>query len=218
MTTKTYRLSANDIDARWHVLDAAGTPLGRVASEAAKLLLGKHKATYEPHLAMGDYVVVLNAAKVALTGDKTRQKVYYHHSGYPGGLAERTYVQQMARDPGRILERAIRGMLPHNVRGRELFRHLKVYAGAVHPHEAQFRAGTGERARKTAAKAAAVVAAPRAVVATEGARLTGSLARYRREELDTEARRLGIAVQSGWTKTDVATAIQGMYEANPVTA
>ena len=216
MTTKTYRLSANDIDARWHVLDAAGTPLGRVASEAAKLLLGKHKATYEPHLAMGDYVVVLNAAKVALTGDKTRQKVYYHHSGYPGGLAERTYIQQMARDPGRILERAIRGMLPHNVRGRELFRHLKVYTGAVHPHEAQFRAGTGDRARKTAAKAAAVASAT-AVIASEGARLSGSLARYRREELDTEARRLGITVQSGWTKTDVAGAIQGIYEANPVT-
>ena len=155
MTTKTFRLSANDIDARWHVIDAAGHPLGRIASEAAKILLGKHKPTYEPHLAMGDYVVIVNAGKVALTGDKTRQKVYYRHSGYTGGLRERTYIEQMDRDPGRVVEKAIKGMLPHNVRGRELFRHLKVYSGAEHPHEAQFKAGTGDRARKSAAKAAA---------------------------------------------------------------
>ncbi len=227
MTTKTYRLSANDIDARWHVIDADGHPLGRIASEAAKILLGKHKATYEPHLAMGDYVVIVNAEKVAITGDKTRQKVYYRHSGYPGGLKERSYIEQMDRDPGRVIEKAIKGMLPHNVRGRELFRHLKVYAGPQHPHEAQFNAGTGERARKTAAKAAVVASTPRAAAAAApsagaltdaAARLSGSLARFRREELDAEAARLGIALQSGWTKTDVADAIQGVYDANPVTA
>lgn len=155
MTTKTYRLHAGSFDRAWHVIDAQGKPLGRVASEAAKLLLGKHKPTYEPHLAMGDYVVIINAAKVELTGEKTRQKVYYRHSGYPGGLKERSYIEQMDRDPGRVLEKAIKGMLPHNVRGRELFRHLKVYSGAEHPHEAQLRAGTGDRARKSAAKAAA---------------------------------------------------------------
>ena len=155
MTTKTFRLSGNSMARKWLVIDAADRPLGRVASEAAQILLGKHKPTYEPHLAMGDYVVIINAAKVALTGEKTRQKVYYRHSGYPGGLKERSYVEQMDRDPGRVVEKAIKGMLPHNVRGRELFRHLKVYSGAEHPHEAQLRAGMGDRARKSAAKAAA---------------------------------------------------------------
>ena len=90
-----------------------------------------------------------------ITGNKAQQKVYYRHSGYPGGLKERSYVEQMDRDPGRVVEKAIKGMLPHNVRGRELFRHLKVYSGAEHPHEAQLRAGMGDRARKSAAKAAA---------------------------------------------------------------
>lgn len=150
MTTKTFRLSGNNLSQKWLVIDAAGRPLGRVASEAAQILLGKHKPTYEPHMAMGDYVVIINAAKVELTGEKTRQKVYYRHSGYPGGLKERSYIEQMDRDPGRVVEKAVKGMLPHNVRGRELFRHLKVYGGAEHPHEAQLRAGTGSRARKAA--------------------------------------------------------------------
>jgi len=152
---KTFRLSGNSMDRKWLVIDAAGRPLGRIASEAAQILLGKHKPTYEPHLAMGDYVVIINASKVELTGEKTRQKVYYRHSGYPGGLKERSYIEQMDKDPGRVVEKAIKGMLPHNVRGRELFRHLKVYSGAEHPHDAQLNAGTGDRARKSAAKAAA---------------------------------------------------------------
>lgn len=171
--TKTFRLSGRDMDRQWHVIDVAGRPLGRAASEIAQLLLGKHKPTYEPHLAMGDFVVVVNAAHVALTGNKAAEKVYYRHSGYPGGLRERSFEQQMVRDPRRVVERAVRGMLPHNVRGRELFRHLKVYAGAEHPHEAQVRAGQGARARRrvraeeraeaeTAAEAASPVA-----VATE---------------------------------------------------
>ncbi|MQC27674.1 MAG: 50S ribosomal protein L13, partial [Chloroflexi bacterium] len=153
MTTKTYRLRAADIDRAWQVVDASERPLGRVASEAARMLLGKHKPTYEPHLAMGDHVIIVNASKVALTGNKSEQKVYYRHSGYPGGLRTRSFEVQMERDPRRVLERAVRGMLPHNSLGRELFRHLKVYAGPEHPHAAQLMAGTGERARKRVAQA-----------------------------------------------------------------
>ncbi len=173
MTTKTYRLSAKEFDRRWHVVDAGGRPLGRVASEAARLLLGKHKPDYEPHLPMGDYVVVINASGVVLTGNKAQQKVYYRHSGYPGNLRQRTFEEQMERDPRKVVERAIRGMLPHTRLGRELFRHLRVYAGADHPHEAQLRAGTGARARRRAAAEAraaeAAVAAPPAeeIVADE---------------------------------------------------
>src|SRR5438045_5472056 len=99
MTTKTFRLSGNDIERSWHVLDAKGRPLGRVASEAARLLLGKHKPTYEPHLAMGDFVVIVNAKEVGVTGEKMQQKVYYRHSGYPGRLHERTLQEQLDKDP-----------------------------------------------------------------------------------------------------------------------
>ncbi|MYB41596.1 MAG: 50S ribosomal protein L13 [Chloroflexi bacterium] len=144
-------MSAKQFDRRWQVVDAGGRPLGRVASEAARLLLGKHKPDYEPHLPMGDYVIVINAAAVVLTGNKAQQKVYYRHSGYPGNLRQRTFEEQMERDPRKVLERAIRGMLPHTRLGRELFRHLRVYSGADHPHEAQLRAGTGARARRRAA-------------------------------------------------------------------
>lgn len=159
MTTKTYRLSGKAMDRKWHVLDAEGVPLGRIASEAAKLLLGKHKPTYEPHLAMGDFVVVVNASKVAFTGDR-QAKVYYRHTGYPGGLRERTLEDQLERDPRRVIEKAVKGMLPHNARGRELFRHLKVYRGPEHPHQAQVMAGTGARARKRGETSQAAVSAP----------------------------------------------------------
>ncbi len=162
MTTKTYRLSAKSMDRKWHLIDAEAKPLGRVASEAAKLLLGKHKPNYEPFLPMGDFVVIVNAERVAVTGMKTKRKIYYRHTGYPGGLRERTLEQQMARDPRRVLERSIKGMLPHNARGRELFRHLKVYVGGEHPHEAQFNAGSGARARKRVRQAAALAAAAEA--------------------------------------------------------
>lgn len=150
MTTKTYRLRGSEIEGRWHVIDAAGRPLGRVAAQASSLLLGKHKPTYEPHLTMGDFVVIVNAGKVAVTGNKATAKVYYRHSGYPGGLKQRTFQEQMDRDPRRPIETAVRGMLPHNARGRQLFRRLKVYAGPEHPHEAQVRAGEGARARRSA--------------------------------------------------------------------
>ena len=228
MTTRTYRLRRADMDRGWHVLDASGRPLGRLASEVSGLLLGKHKPTYEPHLPMGDHVVVVNADQVRITGNKATQKVYYRHSGYPGGLRERTFEEQMARDPRRVIERAVRGMLPHNSRGRELFRRLKVYVGPEHPHTAQVMAGTGARTRKRTARveveppAAAVVtpvAAPEVEVAaevaaepaTETARpaaRTGSLSRWRRSELDDEATRLGIEIDPAWKKADVIAAIE----------
>lgn len=146
ITQKTFRLSGNNLGEQWHVLDAAGRPLGRVAGEAARLLLGKHKPTYEPHLAMGDHVVVVNAGGVEVTGQKSLQKTYYRHTGYPGGLRERTLREQMAMDPTRVVERAVKGMVPHNARGRAIMRRLKVYAGPEHPHEAQVNAGRGKSA------------------------------------------------------------------------
>ena len=166
MTTKTFRLSGNAMDRRWHVIDATGRPLGRLASEVAQLLMGKHKPTYEPYLPMGDFVVVVNAKGTALTGNKALQKVYYRHTGYPGGLRERTFAEQFARDPRRVIEKAVKGMLPSNSLGRELFRHLKVYAGPDHPHQAQVNAGSGARARaavgasNVVASAAPAAAAP----------------------------------------------------------
>lgn len=150
MTTKTFRLSGNDLDRRWHVLDAGGRPLGRVANEAARLLLGKHKPTYEPHLAMGDFVIVINASRVEVTGTKRDDKIYYRHTNYPGGLRARSFQEQMNRDSTRVIERAVKGMLPSGVRGRAMLRMLKVYPDQTHPHQAQLAAGTGARARKSA--------------------------------------------------------------------
>ena len=315
MTTKTYRLRASDIERKWRVLDASGRPLGRIASDAARLLLGKHKPTYEPHLAMGDHVIVINAGEVILTGNKASQKVYYRHSGHPGNLHERSFAQQMERDPRKVIETAVKGMLPHNPRGRELFRHLKVYAGSEHPHEAQVNAGTGARARRRANAEARAAAAPAPAIEVEESvveepmveapvaeapaadepmveepvaeapaadepmveepvaeapaadepmveepvaeapaadepmveepvaeapaadepmveapaetveeavseaspeRLTGALSRYRRDELDAEAERLGITIESEWRKSDVSDAITAYYEANPL--
>lgn len=229
MTTKTFRLSGLAVEREWRVLDAKGRPLGRVASEAAQLLLGKHKPTFEPHLPMGDFVVVLNAKDVDLTGQKSAQKRYYRHTGYPGGLRERSFAEQMARDPRRIVEKAVKGMLPHNAHGRALLRGLKVYPGPEHPHEAQFAAGTGARAKKRAAQAeaktaatkprrqaaAAAEAAPAAKPAPAGERLQGALSKYRREELDAEAERLGLTVEKSWNKPDVIAAIQRHYDENP---
>ena len=130
-------MSANDIYKDWHIIDAADQPLGRVASEVAKLVVGKHKPTFEPHLDDGDYVIVLNASKVRLTGRKREQMVYYRHSGYPGGLKSRTFDEQMERFPETILERAIFGMLPKGPLGQKMRRHVKVYPGAEHPHHGQ---------------------------------------------------------------------------------
>ena len=174
LTMKTFRLSEKAMDRRWHVLDAQDLPLGRLASEASKLLLGKHKPTYEPHLAMGDFVVVINAAAIALTGTKGADKVYYRHTGHPGGLRERSVQEQLDRDPRRVVEKAVKGMLPHNSRGRELFRHLHVYAGPEHPHEAQVNEGTGARARKRANQAQTAAALEAPTTATRRRRRTAA--------------------------------------------
>ncbi|MBA4179765.1 MAG: 50S ribosomal protein L13 [Anaerolinea sp.] len=141
----TVRIKASQIYKDWHVIDAAGRPLGRVATEAATLLRGKHKPTYEPHLDDGDFVVVINAAQVRVSGRKSSQIKYYTHSGYPGGLKTRSYEEQLARFPERILERAIWGMLPGGPLGEAMYRHLKVYKGPNHPHQSQITGS--ERAR-----------------------------------------------------------------------
>lgn len=134
---KTYSTRARDVERQWHVVDASGKTLGRLASQIASLLMGKHKAIYVSHLDTGDYVIVLNAAKVRVTGNKAKQKVYYRHSGYPGGLKATTFEEMLAAHPTRVIEHAVRGMLPHNRLGRAMFKKLKVYAGDNHPHQAQ---------------------------------------------------------------------------------
>jgi large subunit ribosomal protein L13 len=143
---RTYSLKAADITREWLVLDAADQTLGRLATRVARLLRGKHKPTFTPHLEMGDYVIVVNAARVRVTGRKLREKVYYHHSGYHGGLKSVTLGDLMARRPARVVEMAVRGMLPHNRLGRKLFKNLKVYAGPEHPHEAQVKGSQNEAA------------------------------------------------------------------------
>ena len=143
---KTYSTKAKDIDHQWHVIDASGKTLGRLSTQIAILLMGKHKPTYVTHLDTGDYVIVLNAAKVRVTGKKTKQKTYYRHSGYPGGMKAVTYEDMMAAHPTRIIEYAVKGMLPHNRLGRAMFKKLKVYAGDSHPHQAQV-AGTKATAK-----------------------------------------------------------------------
>lgn len=152
---KTYSLKGAEIDKRWHVVDAQGQTLGRLATQVASLLMGKHKPTYSPHLDMGDFVVVVNAEKVRVTGKKARQKVYYRHSGYPGGLKTTTYAELMAKRPERVIEHAVRGMVAHNRLGRQLLRHLKVYRGPHHPHEAQVRGSAGRRKGEEAPAATA---------------------------------------------------------------
>jgi large subunit ribosomal protein L13 len=144
---KTYTLKAGDVQERWHVIDAEGRPLGRLASEAAQLLRGKHRPTFTPHMDNGDFVVVVNASKVKVTGAKTQQKVYYRHSGYPGGLKETLMSRMLETRPERVVQSAVKGMLPHNRLGRKLLGHLKVYGGPEHPHDAQVHAGR----RRTAA-------------------------------------------------------------------
>ena len=134
---KTYAVKASEIERRWWVVDASGQTLGRLATRVATLLEGKHKPTYSPHLDSGDHVVVLNAGKVRVTGDKLVQKRYYRHSNYPGGLKEESLEALLARKPELVIERAVKGMLPQNRLGRAMFRKLKVYAGGAHPHQAQ---------------------------------------------------------------------------------
>jgi len=134
---KTYTVTPADIQREWYVVDAKGKTLGRLASEVAKILRGKHKPIYTPHADCGDYVIIVNADKVRVTGRKMEQKMYYRHSGYPGGFKAIRLRDQLAQFPTRVLELAIRGMLPKGRLGRAMYRKLKVYASETHPHEAQ---------------------------------------------------------------------------------
>lgn len=134
---KHYNPSASELNNLWRVFDADGKVLGRLASEIAMVLMGKHKADYVPHMASGDFVIVVNADKVELTGHKDEQKFYRRHSQYPGNLKEIPYSQMSARTPERVIELAVRGMLPKNKLGRKMLTRLKVYAGPEHPHSAQ---------------------------------------------------------------------------------
>jgi len=133
----TFFAKAGEVERKWYVIDATGIPLGRLASEAARILRGKHKAIFTPNVDTGDHVIVINAEKVLLTGNKLQQKLYRRHSGYPGGLRETTYKVLMQTMPERAVEHAIKGMLPHNKLGAQMYRKLKVYKGGTHPHEAQ---------------------------------------------------------------------------------
>ncbi len=144
---KTYATKASDVERQWHVVDAAGQTLGRLASQVARLLMGKHKPIYAPYLDTGDYVIVINAAKVRVTGKKADEKIYYRHSGYPGGLRAITLREMLAKHPTRVIEHAVKGMLPDTDLGRRMFKKLKVYAGENHPHQAQlagFKTATKE--------------------------------------------------------------------------
>lgn len=134
---KTISAREEDIQRDWYVVDAQGQTLGRLATRTAAILRGKHKPIYTPHVDCGDYVIIVNAEKVHVTGQKMRQKKYYRHSGYPGGLTEISLRDQLQRFPNRVLEAAVRGMLPKNRLGRRLFKKLKVYPGPNHPHQAQ---------------------------------------------------------------------------------
>lgn len=136
-TNKTYSPKPSEIERSWWVIDAEDLPLGRLASEVAQILRGKHKPTYAPHMDTGDHVIVVNADKVAVTSDKAQAKIYYRHSGFPGGIKAETFEALRARRPEAIVERAVRGMLPKNKLGRQMARKLKVYAGPDHPHQAQ---------------------------------------------------------------------------------
>ncbi len=134
---KTFTPTPADIERDWYVVDAEGIPLGRLASEIAQILRGKHKPTFAPHMDMGDYVIVVNAEKVAVTGNKETQKVYYRHSGFPGGLRSNTLAKMRIDHPDRLITNAVRGMIPKNRLGRQTLTKLKVYAGPDHPHRAQ---------------------------------------------------------------------------------
>ena len=134
---KTSVPSIDSIDRQWYLVDAENQTLGRLATEVASVLRGKNKATYTPHLDTGDFVVVVNADKVRVSGSKPQQKLYRRHSGRPGGMKEETFAHLQERLPERIVEKAIKGMLPHNALGRQMYRKLKVYKGAEHPHSAQ---------------------------------------------------------------------------------
>ena len=134
---RTYSPKPGEIERQWHIIDASDVVLGRLATHTATLLRGKHKPTFAPHMDSGDFVVIINAGKVALTGNKRQTKVAYRHSGYPGGLKQVRYEELLTKRPERAVEMAVRGMLPHNKLARQILKKLKVYPGAEHPHAAQ---------------------------------------------------------------------------------
>ena len=133
----TYMAKNETVERNWYVVDAADRTLGRLASEIAQYIRGKHKPTFTPHVDMGDYIIVVNAEKVKLTGKKWDDKKHYSHTNYPGGINEITYKELRAKDPEFIIEKAVKGMLPHNKLGKKMVKKLKVYSGPKHPHQAQ---------------------------------------------------------------------------------
>lgn len=133
----TYMANPEEVDRKWYIVDASGKTLGRFASEVAQILRGKHKATFTPSVDTGDYVIVINAEKIKLTGNKWQKKEYVHHSNYPGGLKTTTYEKLKDKNPELIIKNAVKGMLPHNNLGEKIFKKLKVYSGSEHPHQAQ---------------------------------------------------------------------------------
>lgn len=134
---KTYNATNETANHNWYIVDASGKTLGRLASEVAKRLRGKHKPEYTPNVDTGDFIVVVNASHIKVTGTKTKDKIYYSHSGYPGGIKEITFEKLLAKNPEQVIELAVKRMLPRNPLGRAMYRKLKVYAGAEHPHAAQ---------------------------------------------------------------------------------
>ncbi|MFB0559490.1 MAG: 50S ribosomal protein L13 [Dehalococcoidales bacterium] len=141
---KTYSTKASDIERQWHVIDASGKILGRLSIQVAGLLMGKHKPVFSRNLDTGDFVVVINAEKVRVTGNKAKQKIYYRHSGYPGGLKGVSLEKMMQTNPTRVIEHAVKGMLPHTRLGASMIKKLRVYVGDTHPHQAQIKATSGE--------------------------------------------------------------------------
>ena len=142
---KPYQTKTAELKPEWHVVDAAEKTLGRLSSEIAVLLQGKHKPIYVPHLNTGDYVIVLNADKIRVTGNKMEQKMYYRHSGYHGGLTERTLAEMLDKTPTRVITQAVKGMLPKNALGRHMLARMKVYAGPDHPHQAQLASSAAKQ-------------------------------------------------------------------------
>lgn len=134
---KTYMAKPAEVEHKWYVIDASGQTLGRISSEVASILRGKHKPTYTPHVDTGDFVIIINAEQVKLTGDKLNQKMYRYHTGYPGGLKEMDYRTLLQKKPEKAIETAVKGMLPHNRLGNKMYKKLKVYRGSEHPHQAQ---------------------------------------------------------------------------------
>ncbi len=145
---KTYSTKASDIERKWHLIDATDQVLGRLATQVANLLMGKHKPIFTRHLDTGDYVVIINAEKVRVTGNKTKQKLYYRHSGYPGGLKTVNLEKMMETHPERVIEHAVKGMIPHNRLGAKIIKKLRVYVGDKHPHKSQIEASLAEEEQK----------------------------------------------------------------------